>query len=61
MQRVTKIYEITSTFPHEEKYGLVSLIRRSAISVPSKITEDYGRNSHGEFKSFFKYFVVISV
>ena len=34
---VTKIYRITESFPSDEKFGLISQIRRSAVSVPSNI------------------------
>ncbi|QDU09072.1 four helix bundle protein [Gimesia aquarii] len=52
MSMVTHIYETTKTFPHDEKYGLVSQIRRSAVSVPSNIAEGQARNSSGEFIQF---------
>ncbi|MCB4808826.1 four helix bundle protein [Tamlana sp. 62-3] len=45
-------YKVTENFPSEEKYGLVSQLRRSAISVPSNIAEGAGRNTNGEFKQF---------
>lgn len=48
----TEIYRLTSTFPSEEKYGLVSQMRRSSISVPSNIAEGAGRSSDKEFKRF---------
>lgn len=34
MELVTDIYKITSDFPSNEKYGLISQVRRSAISIP---------------------------
>jgi 23S rRNA-intervening sequence protein len=34
-----KIYPITATFPNEERYGLTSQIRRSAVSIPSNMAE----------------------
>lgn len=46
------IYRLSAGFPKEEKYGLTSQIRRSAISVPSNIAEGAGRNSDKEFKQF---------
>ncbi|WP_242204314.1 four helix bundle protein [Aestuariivivens insulae] len=45
-------YRISENFPKEEKYGLTSQLRRSAISIPSNIAEGAGRNSNGEFKQF---------
>lgn len=49
---VTKIYRGTTNFPDSEKYGLVSQIRRSTVSIPSNIAEGYGRNSNGEFQRY---------
>jgi four helix bundle protein len=43
------IYRETSKFPMEEKYGLVSQIRRAGVSIPSNIAEGQGRHSKGEF------------
>lgn len=46
------IYDQTKIFPEEEKFGLTSQIRRCAISIPSNISEGYGRSSNKEFLYF---------
>ena len=49
---VKRIYQITVGFPAEEKFGLVSQMRRSAISIASNISEGAGRNNKKEFNQF---------
>jgi four helix bundle protein len=49
---VVDIYKATAGFPKEEKYGLISQMRRSAVSIPSNIAEGAGRNSDKEFCHF---------
>ena len=65
-----EIYKITSTFPTEEKYGLVTQMRRAAYSIPSNIVEGHSRKSKKEFLQFLsiskgsleelKYFVILA-
>jgi four helix bundle protein len=52
MELAEKLYYLTAKFPKEEKYGFVSQIRRSAISIPSNIAEGASRNSNKEFMQF---------
>jgi four helix bundle protein len=52
MRFVTGIYRTTQSFPQAELYGLVSQLRRAAVSVPSNIAEGQARLSTGEFKQF---------
>lgn len=46
------VYSLTAEFPKEEIYGLVSQMRRAAVSIPSNIAEGSARNSHKEFIRF---------
>ena len=43
IELVTDIYKLTQDFPQSEIYGLVSQMRRSAVSIPSNIAEGCSR------------------
>jgi len=49
------IYKITADFPSDEKFGLISQLRRAAVSVPSNIAEGQARNTTGEFVQFISH------
>ncbi|MBC8053528.1 MAG: four helix bundle protein [Sphingobacteriaceae bacterium] len=47
-----EVYTALSTFPDDEKFGLISQMKRASVSIPSNIAEGAGRNSNKEFKHF---------
>jgi len=49
------IYQLTSKFPSEEKFGLVAQMRRAAVSIPSNIAEGQARHTTGEFIQFISH------
>jgi four helix bundle protein len=55
MELAKEIYELTLSFPVAEKYGLISQMRRAAVSVPSNIAEGQARNTTGEFIQFISH------
>ena len=50
---VIEIYKITKEFPSEEKFGLISQIRRCAVSITSNIAEGFGRNTAKDKVRFY--------
>ncbi|MGQ0577415.1 MAG: four helix bundle protein [Betaproteobacteria bacterium] len=52
MALVKDVYTLTRAFPKEEVYGLVSQMRRAAVSIPSNLAEGAARNGPKEFVQF---------
>lgn len=51
-QIAIEIYRITNEFPKQELYGLVSQMRRSAISISSNVAEGFNRFHNKEYRQF---------
>ena len=49
---VIEIYVLTVNFPSEEKFGIISQMKRSAISIPSNISEGQKRGTRRDFCHF---------
>ena len=48
VELIKVVYEITSSWPESEKFGLTNQIRRAAVSIASNIAEGYGRYDAGD-------------
>lgn len=52
MEIAKMTYQLSKELPSEEKFGLISQIKRASVSIPSNIAEGAGRSSEKEFVHF---------
>ncbi|MEM6330016.1 MAG: four helix bundle protein [Planctomycetota bacterium] len=52
MDLTVAVYRFTANLPDDEKFGLVSQLRRAAVSIPSNIAEGHSRNTPGDMIRF---------
>jgi four helix bundle protein len=52
IELVVDVYEVTKSFPRDERFGLTAQIRRAAVGVPSQIAEGHGRLHYSEWRQF---------
>lgn len=52
MELAVTVYQITDSFPKEERYSLTDQIRRAVSSVPSNVAEGAGRQTKKEFINY---------
>jgi four helix bundle protein len=53
-QLALAVYKVTAHFPRTETYGLVSQMRRAAVSIPTNIAEGCGREGEAELRRFMQ-------
>ena len=49
MELVTRVDEVSESFPRREMFSLTNQLRRAAVSIPSNIAEGRGRQSTKDF------------
>lgn len=52
IELVKEVYAVCQSMPIDEKWSLISQIKRSSISIPSNIAEGFGRRNRAEFRRF---------
>jgi four helix bundle protein len=51
---VVESYEMTKSFPNEEKFGLSNQLNRCSVSIPSNIAEGSSKSSEKHFKTYLE-------
>ena len=54
VQFADRMYDLTSRFPADERFGLTNQLRRASVSISSNIAEGSGRGSSKEFARFIE-------
>lgn len=54
MDLARTVYRLTASFPADERFGLVSQMRRAAVSIPSNIAEGFGRGRGIDNRRFLR-------
>ncbi len=55
MDLAEQVYKVVALFPKEEKFGLISQLKRCAVSIPSNISEGAGRATKKQFQHFLEF------
>lgn len=55
IQLVKEVFMLTDKFPSSEKFGIISQMRRSSVSIPSNIAEGFGRRSIPGSSQFYSF------
>jgi len=53
-QIAVRSFQLTASFPKEEKFGISSQITRAGVSIPSNIAEGSSRNSEKDYSRFLE-------
>jgi four helix bundle protein len=54
MQLAVEVMQLTKSLPADERFGLVSQLRRACVSFPSNIAEGYGRGTTADYVRFLR-------